>query len=326
MRIQSFNHELTFANICFSRLFRNITINRRTAKDKVDPIKVMCVLGSRSRIMKALENQQEKADFTLPLIAISRTGIVRDPSRLANMNNEIKYYSNKIVYDLLTPNPININYKVTVFAKYQSDIDLILSNWIPFFNDDVWISTKHYKFTDLKFLSQVVMDNSISETKNESPQNSEYDFVTAECSFVFKTCIFGGNRKFTSVGPTDISGGGGPGGGGGDGPEPPDPPDGPDGPDLPVPLIKSIHFELHAVPKYDPYLWDKYHVLEYLDIGTYFEEVDNNFIIDPEYDNLDWMFVDMSADIEKNKDKYGKVNAGYQWKWTLGGNYPTREY
>ena len=74
MRIQSFNHELTFANICFSRLFRNITINRRTAKDKVEPIKVMCVLGSRSRIMKALENQQEKADFTLPLIAISRTG------------------------------------------------------------------------------------------------------------------------------------------------------------------------------------------------------------------------------------------------------------
>ena len=113
---------------------------------------------------------------------------------------------------------------------------------------------------------------------------------------------------------------------------PPDPPDPPGPGPGPLPLIKSIHFELHAVPKYDPYLWDKYHVLEYLDIDTYFEEVDpgtkphSGFIVDPEYDNLDWMFVDMSADMAENgKVKEGQ-RLGYQWSWTLGGNYPTREY
>mgnify|MGYP002851788458 CR=1 FL=1 len=330
MRVQSFNQELTYANLCFMQMFRNITINRKLPDtDQVSPVKVMCVQGSRSRIMKALENQQEKADFTLPLIAIMRTGIRRDPGRLANLHNEIRYSTNgKIDYNMLTPNPIDITYKLTVFAKYQSDIDLILSNWIPFFNNDVWVSVKHYKYTDLKFYSQIVMDDNISENRNESPTNAQYDFCQAECTFTFKTVIFGGNQRIYSgyhlvqkpiTMITTVT----------------DPsgnsittiitadPDDPNHDSEPsaegfVPIIESMHLELHAVPRADPYLWDKYHILKYLDIGTYFDEVDSGFIHDPEYDNLDWMFIDMSADLITSEVYRQKERAPYQWQWTKG--------
>lgn len=335
MRIQSFNQELTYANVCFSQLFRNITINRRdNDTNKIEPVKVNFVYGSRSRIIKALENQQEKADFTLPLIAATRTGIQRDPSRLANLHNEIRQSVNgRIDYNMLTPNPINVNYKVTIFAKYQSDIDLILSNWIPFFNNDVWVSVKHYKYTDLKFYSQIVMDDSISENRNESPTGQQYDFCQAECSFVFKTCIFGGNQRVysgihpdprpitmitTVIDPTDPSG------------NPittiitadPDDPNHDSEPSAEgfIPIIQSIHLDLHAVPRADPYMWDKYHVIKYLDIGTYFDLVDSNFIDKPEYDCLQWMFIDLSADLitATHSVKHQDFRAPYQYEWTKG--------
>ena len=337
MRVQSFNQELTYANLCFMQMFRNITINRHVNNStEIEPVKVLCVQGSRSRIMKALENQQEKADFTLPLISIMRTGIRRDPGRLANLHNEIRFSTNgKINYDMLTPNPIDITYKLTIFAKYQSDIDLILSNWIPFFNNDVWVSVKHYKYTDLKFYSQVVMDDSISENRNESPTGTQYDYCQAECTFTFKTVLFGGNRKVysgfhaaprpvtmvtTVLDPNATN--------------PDDPsawittivtadPGDPNHDSEPsaegfIPIIQSMHFELHAVPRADPYMWDKYHILKYLDIGTYFDEVDSKFIFDPEYDNLDWMFLDMSADLITSDVYRQKEKAPYQWQWTKG--------
>ena len=334
MRIQSFNDELTTANVVFSQLFRNITINRRSPEtNQIEPVKVGCVIGSRSRIIKALENQQEKADFTLPLIAITRTGLTRDPSRLSNLHNEIRQSVNgRISYDMLTPVPINILYKVIIFAKYQSDIDMILSNWIPFFNNDVWVSVKHYKYTDLKFYSQVVMDDTISESRNESPTNTQYDFCQAECNFTFKTVVFGGNqrvysgfhgapRPITMI--TTVT-------------DPDDPssvittvitanPDDPNHDSEPsaegfLPIIQAVHLDLHAVPRADPYLWDKYHVIKYLDIGTYFDEVDSGFITKPEYDCLEWMFLDMSADLitAVNEYKHQSERAPYQYQWTKG--------
>ena len=349
MRVISYNQELTTANLIFAQLFRNITINRKdNNSNSIIPVKVNCVIGSRARIIKALENQQEKADFTLPLIAITRTGIQRDPSRLTALHNEIRQSVNgRINYNMITPNPINISYKVTVFAKYQSDIDLILSNWIPFFNNDVWVSVKHYKYTDLKFYSQVVMDDSISESRNESPTGTQYDFCQAECTFTFKTVIFGGNQRVysgihkdphpitmitTVIDPdtgeeitTIITGN-------------PDDPNDDNEPSAEgfLPLIQRFHLDLHAVPRADPYLWYKYHVIKYLDIGTYFDEVDAKVgtvtdpstgkeypfqIVDPEYDCLMWDFVELSADMKANdyyeKTKY-KTPAPYQYQWTKG--------
>lgn len=61
----------------------------------------------------------------LPMILINRTGYQRDPARLNNLHNEVKYEvtSKNRIYDWLTPVPISLSYEVTVVARYPSDID-----------------------------------------------------------------------------------------------------------------------------------------------------------------------------------------------------------
>ena len=314
MKIRSYNRELATSSILFSKLFRNIVINRKLADSKVEACKVACVIGTRSRILKAFENGQEPAQFTLPMISITRTGIARDPTRLNNLHNEVKHATNSAInYDLYTPNPVNIDYKVTIYAKYMADIDMILSNFLIFFNDDIWVSADHPKYTNIRYYSQIVMNSSITETRNETLANTDSDLVTAECSFVFKTYIFGGSRRVpaggynfnrpitavTEITVVDISG---------------NPVYDPATSAIStittqvtglsaevydgfVPLITKLHIELHAVPRYDPFRLNADGTRVNYDFLQYFTDVDNDsqlkndgrIYTDPEYDYLDWI-------------------------------------
>jgi hypothetical protein len=98
-------------------------------------------LGNRSRIFKHLENPTKDSIYKLPLIVIHRTGLVKNNDRLANINNEVKYstHSSRLDYNLYTPVPIDISYEVTIISKYQEHIDRAISNFIPFFNKDLYV-------------------------------------------------------------------------------------------------------------------------------------------------------------------------------------------
>lgn len=98
--------------------------------------------------MKNLENPEKRGNLKLPLIAISRTGYSRNGDRLNNLNNEVKYelasYYRK--YHLMAPVPVDISYDVTIIAKYPADIDKIASNFMVFFNSDIYVSCEHPKY------------------------------------------------------------------------------------------------------------------------------------------------------------------------------------
>jgi hypothetical protein len=160
MEVQSWNKELVLANAQFKRLFNNISF----FKDGKE-IKFKCVFGNRSRIFKNLENPTKDAMYSLPLIVINRTGIVKNNDRLANINNEVKYatHSSRLDYNLYTPVPIDIAYEVTIIAKYQEHIDRAISNFIPFFNKDLYVRCQHPKIEGLFFTNQVIMEDSIQE-------------------------------------------------------------------------------------------------------------------------------------------------------------------
>ena len=89
MEIRSYNQELSYANLLFLRLFNNIVITRQLANGKSQDVKVKCVLGQRSRILKNLENPDRKGTYKIPMIAINRTGYSRNSERLNNLHNEI---------------------------------------------------------------------------------------------------------------------------------------------------------------------------------------------------------------------------------------------
>lgn len=275
MEIRSYNAELAYANILFSRLFNNIIIERKIG-NKIKQIPVKCVIGNRSRIFKNLENPDRQSMYKLPMIIIQRTGINKNTERLANLHNEIKrsIHSSRIIYDLLTPVPIDISYSVTIVSKYPLDIDMILSNFIPFFNGDLFVTYEHPKFTNLKYNSQVVMDSSISEEHPDELDPAADDIITATCSFIFKTCIFAGVDKRTAgVFPPDTSSIVGPSGE-------------ISSPGF-IPIITKICADFHAVPLHDPTVLSA--CVPY-DFDKYFDDFDHNRLPYPwpDYDVMLW--------------------------------------
>lgn len=197
MEIRSWNDELLTANLLFKRVFNNILIERTFENGTTKLIPVKCQYGQRSRIFKNWQNAEKRAQMTLPMIVISRNGYSRDPSRLNNLHNEVKFEvtSKKRIYDLLTPVPININYEMTVLAKYPSDIDQIASNFMTFFNSSIYVSCEHPKYEGVKMNNQIVMDDSVSEEHPDEFDGSADDLITTTFNFTFKTFLFAGTTQ-----------------------------------------------------------------------------------------------------------------------------------
>jgi hypothetical protein len=86
------------------------------------------------------------------MIAFSRTGYQRAADRLNNLHNEVKWEvtGTRRNYNFLTPIPVDISYDVVVMAKYQADIDKIASNFMVFFNNDIYASCEHPLYEGIK--------------------------------------------------------------------------------------------------------------------------------------------------------------------------------
>src|SRR5574344_1682088 len=164
MLIRSYNQELAIANLLFMRIFNNISIEHSFPNGESKLIKVNCVLGNRSRIIKNFEDAEKKAIYKLPMISISRTGIARNAERLN---------------DLKTPVPVDISYELTIYSKYPSDIDQIASNFMVFFNNDIFVSCEHPKYHGIMMNNQVVMQDSVTEEHPSELESSTDDFITA---------------------------------------------------------------------------------------------------------------------------------------------------
>lgn len=233
MQIRSYNNELAYANLLFKRLFSNIVITRRDSKNNEKKIPVKCILGNRSRILKALENPERAGNYSLPMIVIMRTGVARNSERLSKLHNEVtnSTFSTRPIYDLYTPVPVDIEYTVSIISKYPGDIDMIISNFIPFFNSDLFVTCVHPKFRKLTFSSQVIMSDSITEEHPDEIDDATDDIITATFNFTFKTFLFAGSEKVDAKIHT------------GD--------DGSTIYDGFIPALTHIHMDMHAVPRHD---------------------------------------------------------------------------
>lgn len=273
MEIRSFNQELQFADILFSRLFKNITI-QKTVGGKKKSYLVKCERGNRSRIYKNLQNPTKRGMYSYPMIIYSRTGISRDPERVSNLHNElIKSGSSKMIdFNLLAPNPINIEYSVSLISNFASDNDLIMGNFIPFFNSDLFVTCKHPKFAGLTYNSQVIMGDSITEEQPEELANDAEDITVTTFNFTFKTYIFGGNDRAIAGLHTEVR-------------------KLSDGTELSVPYegyvpaITQLCLDFHAVPYRD--VTNLSNVVPY-NMDKYFQDVDSGRLSDPAYDAIIW--------------------------------------
>lgn len=191
MLTRSYNKEIVIATRMFMDVFNDIVIDRRDNLDTIQKtIKVPCVYGARSRMLKSLENRANT--LKLPLIAVSIAGFSRDEGR-AHSVNIFKQLNVDGHFDIrnMVANPININYQVSILTKYQEDLDQILGNFVPFFNPDIYITWPNpYGGDNIK--SQISWDGDFGITYPEDIGENEPWRTLAEGTFTFKTWMFPG--------------------------------------------------------------------------------------------------------------------------------------
>jgi len=181
----------------FIAAFDDIVIGRfnkdRQEKDKLN---VRYVYAPKQRVMYDIIN--ENKTITLPVVAVNITGVSRDSTRVFNKVDGF-YYQGKIGEDtvsrhLKSPIPVNVNLKVSILSRYQTDMDQIISNFVPFCNPYVVISWKvpdEFKLSkDQEIRSEVLWNGDISLDYPTDINASTKSRITADTSFTIKGWLF----------------------------------------------------------------------------------------------------------------------------------------
>ena len=197
MRARPFYFEVKDMVTQFIAAFDDVVIGRyNKERDEQDQINVRYIYAPKERVMYDIIN--ENKTLTLPAIAVNITSIARDTTRVFNKLDGF-YYQGKIGEETVTrhiksPIPINISLKVSILSRYQTDMDQIISNFVPFCNPYVIISWKvpeaFQLSKDQEIRSEVLWDGSVSMSYPVELTSSQKARVTADTTFTIKGWLF----------------------------------------------------------------------------------------------------------------------------------------
>tara|TARA_R110000787_G_scaffold79296_1_gene173433 strand:- start:4310 stop:5452 length:1143 start_codon:yes stop_codon:yes gene_type:complete len=197
VRARPFYFEIKDMLTQFVAAFDDIVIGRfnKDRKEK-DKINVRYVYAPKQRVLYDLVN--ETKTLTLPVVSVNVNNISRDESRVFNKLDGFYYQANigeeKVSRHIKAPVPINITLSVSVLARYQTDMDQILSNFVPFCNPYVIISWKVPKKFNLsveqEIRSEVLWTGDISMSYPTDLAASQKARITADTTFTIKGWLF----------------------------------------------------------------------------------------------------------------------------------------
>jgi hypothetical protein len=197
VRARPFYFEVKDMVTQFIAAFDDVVIGRyNKERDEQDQINVRYIYAPKERVMYDIIN--ENKTLTLPAIAVNITSIARDTTRVFNKLDGF-YYQGKIGEETVTrhiksPIPINISLKVSILSRYQTDMDQIISNFVPFCNPYVIISWKvpeaFQLSKDQEIRSEVLWDGSVSMSYPVELTSSQKARVTADTTFIIKGWLF----------------------------------------------------------------------------------------------------------------------------------------
>ncbi len=200
MEIQTFHFEIRDIISQFIAAFDDVVINRydktRTPRSNV---KVRYVYSPKERVLFDLVNKAQ--NMTLPVIAVNVTGISRDENRVFSKLygfDESDHYSDskpgKNHAHINMPVPVDISVSMSILTEYQTDMDQILSNFIPYSNPYVVIAWKipdaMGAATSQEIRSQVLWSGDMNMTYPTDTTKSDKYRIEATTSFTIKGWLF----------------------------------------------------------------------------------------------------------------------------------------
>lgn len=195
MNSRPFYFEIKDTITQFIAAFDNIVISRfNKNREEEDQIAVRYLYAPKQRVMHDIIN--ENKTITLPAVAVHVTGVSRDRERVFNKLDGF-YYNDKqagVSRHVRSPVPVNINVSMSVIARYQTDMDQILSNFIPFANPYIiisWLVPKDFGLpADQEIRSEVLWDGNVALNYPVELVASAKARITADTTFVIKGWLF----------------------------------------------------------------------------------------------------------------------------------------
>ena len=166
----------------------------REAKEQ---IRVRYVHAPKERVIHDIVNKAQ--NITVPVIAVNITSIARDENRVFNKIDGFYQPVKNSKYGKLTthirmPVPVNLSVSVNILTNYQSDMDQILSNFIPYSNPYIIICWKIPEAFGIEVLneirSEVLWDGTINTEYPIDVTSSDKPRFIATTSFTIKGWLF----------------------------------------------------------------------------------------------------------------------------------------
>jgi hypothetical protein len=184
----------------FLAAFNNVVIKRYNEnREAGQTVQVRYVYAPKQRVIYDLVNFAQ--NITLPVVSVNMTSFSRDESRVFNKNggfykpnSNIDRKDNQFTNFYRTPVPVNITINMNIMTKYQTDLDQIMSNFIPFCNPYIILSWKVPEEYNIPFIqeirSEVLWNGTVNvEYPTDINGNQKY-FIIGTTSFTIKGWIF----------------------------------------------------------------------------------------------------------------------------------------
>ena len=179
----------------FITAFDDIVIKRYNVNRKAeDKLAVRILYSPKQRVLYDIINTAQ--NMTLPAVAVNIASISRDNSRVFNKLDSANYTqgSNAQSGRYKAPVPINISVNMSIITRYQTDMDQILSNFIPYSNPYVIIAWKVPEAFDLpspqEIRCEVLWDGNVSINYPVELNGQQKPRVVADTTFTIKGWVF----------------------------------------------------------------------------------------------------------------------------------------
>lgn len=138
-------------------------------REKKEEIKVRYVHAPKERVLFDIVNKAQ--NITVPVISVSITSIQRDVGRVFNKIDGLyapvgRDPLGRNTARIPMPIPVNLTISLNIITNYQSDMDQIISNFVPYANPYIVISWKIPTEFGVEYVeeirSEVLWDGSIS--------------------------------------------------------------------------------------------------------------------------------------------------------------------
>lgn len=169
MQNKTFNFEIRDLLVQFIAAMDDIVISRfNNNRQEEEKIKVRYVHAPKERVFLDLVNKAQ--DITLPVISVNITNIQRDETRVFNkidgFYQPVKRETQpKLTAHIPMPVPVNVSVSMSIITNYQSDLEQIISNFVPYSNPYIiisWRIPESFKTSTLEEIrTEVLWDGSI---------------------------------------------------------------------------------------------------------------------------------------------------------------------